>query len=106
MLGSRCASHELSDIEYGKQSVLRAALLETHAHLLPDLGNNPVKGSNRIMGIDLGTSTTHDLGHLGVWADHGNRCELLALQRKHLLLILEEDNTLCTCLTYQRAMFR
>ena len=82
-----------------------AALLVGHFYVIADLVNDAFEGGNRIRGIDLSTSSTHDLRHPGVGANHRNRGEVLALKWKHLLFVPEQNAALCTCLTYQGAMF-
>src|SRR5436305_3295479 len=73
--------------------------------MVADLVGDALQGCNRIMGIDLSTSSTRDLRRPGVGANHRNRCEVLALKWKHLLFVPEQNAALCTCLTYQGAMF-
>src|SRR5436305_14730633 len=73
--------------------------------MVADLVGDALQGRNGIRGIDLSTSSTHDLRHPGVGANHRNRCEVLTLKWKHLLFVPEQNTALCTCLTYQGAMF-
>ena len=74
--------------------------------MVSDFGHNALEGGHRVVGVDLGTSSTHDLGHLGVRTNHRNRAELLTLKGEDLLLVLEQDAALRPCLSNQRAMLR
>src|SRR5947199_8927565 len=82
-----------------------AALLVAYRGMVADRVGDALQGRHGIRGIDLSTSSTHDLRHLRVRANHRNRGEVLALQWKHLLFVPEQNAALCPCLTYQGAMF-
>ena len=66
-----------------------AALLVAYSCMVANLVGDALQGRDGIMGIDLSTSSTHDLRHLRVGANHCNRCEELALKRKHLPFVPE-----------------
>src|SRR5258708_30781944 len=74
--------------------------------MVADLACDALKGRNRIMDIDLSTSSTHHLRHPGVRPNHRNRGEVFASKWKHMLFVPEQDASLCRCFTNQRAMFR
>src|SRR5947199_10781711 len=82
-----------------------AALFVAYSCLVANLVGDALQRRNGIRGIDLSTSSTHDLRHLRVRANHRNRGEVLALQWKHLLFVPEQNAAFCPCLTYQGAMF-
>ena len=82
-----------------------AALLVAQAYMVADLVCDALEGRNRIMDIDLSTSSAHDLRHLGVRANYRNRGEVFALKWKNMLFVPEQDASLCRCFPNQRAMF-
>jgi hypothetical protein len=93
---SLCASQELFPFQKGQQFVVGTALFVAHTYMVSDFGLNTLKRRNRIMCIDLGTTSTHNLCHLRIGANHRNRSELFALKWQYLLLVFKQDDTLCS----------
>src|SRR3989440_223862 len=69
--------------------------------MLADRVYDAFEGRNGVMDIDLSTSSTHDLRHPGIRANHRNGGEMCAAKWKHMLFVPEQNASLCRCLPNQ-----